>query len=76
MAGGIINAIGRFLGYVVIDILLEIIFYWIGKISLRILTLGRYPPRQEEKHCEGCVQAFGLTIFVVVAVGPFLVKSV
>ena len=76
LAGGLLQGIGRFIVYLVVDILLEIVFYFIGKYSLRILTVGKYPPKYEEKHCEGCVQAFGIVVFIAIAVGPFLITSI
>jgi len=76
LAGGLIQAIARFFGWVILDILLEIVFYWIGKISLRIISFGKYPPRKEEKHCEGCVQALGLVVLIAVVVSPFLFEKI
>jgi len=68
LAGGVIQSTGRFFVYMLVNILLEnnILLDW--KISFRIITLGKYPPKPDKEPCEGCVQAFGLLIFVAVAV--------
>lgn len=53
---GILEAIGDALA----DLFLTKVFYWPGWLLLRMLTLGRYPPKQGTPHNEDWVALVGL----------------
>lgn len=65
VAEGVIRVIAKFLGYIVMQIIIEMVLYVIGKVTLRIITLGKYPPKVGEEYLEGFVQFVG---FIVVAI--------
>jgi hypothetical protein len=48
-----------------LDVLLIGVFYWPGWLFLRVLTLGRYPPRGG-KHDPEFVAVFGVVLLVVI----------
>ena len=45
----------RTLGQFVLEVVFVCIFYWPGWLILRVLTVGRYPPKQSEPHSRGFV---------------------
>ena len=65
VAEGVIRVVAKFLGYIIMQIIIEIVLYYIGKVALRIITLGKYPPKVGGEYSEGFVQFVG---FLVVAV--------
>ncbi len=64
VAEGLFRIIGRFVAYFIIDVLFEIVFYLIGKVVLRVFTLGKYPPPPVQSHSTGFVQFIGILAFV------------
>ena len=43
IAGGVVRALWRVLLWLLLDVLIDIIIYGYGYITLKIVTLGRYP---------------------------------
>jgi len=64
LAGGLFRIIGKIVAYVVVQLILEILLYAIGWVTLKAFTLGKYPPNRESKHSEGFVQFVGFLIIV------------
>lgn len=69
LAGGLFKLIARAVMFIALEIFWETICYWIGKFTLRILTLGKYPPNDDEAHCVGCVHFFGMIVIFVFIIG-------
>jgi hypothetical protein len=44
--------------------IVEALFYWPGWLLLRVLTLGRYPPRQSVGHNRFAVALFACAVLV------------
>jgi hypothetical protein len=42
--------------------------YTIGKVVLRMLTLGKYPPPQDLEHAESFVSVVGVIVLVLVVI--------
>ena len=63
LAGSIFKGIFRILIFIILEVFWDVTCLIIGKITLRILTLGKYPPKDKE-YCEWCVQIFGLIILL------------
>ncbi|MET3133774.1 hypothetical protein AAKU55_004064 [Oxalobacteraceae bacterium GrIS 1.11] len=55
----------RAVGNAVVEIVLIGIFYWPGWLMLKLLTLGRYPPKRSEPHSKGFVGLFGFLVLLV-----------
>jgi hypothetical protein len=63
MLDAIVEPLVRF----VVDFLFFTVLYAIGWVMLRVITLGRYPPRPTEKHNEQLVALFPVaTLFVAI----------
>ena len=62
------SALG-FLIQAIVEVLFYAVFYWIGKVVLLVLTLGRYPqPDSNEEFVAVCgILITGLTIWAIVA---------
>lgn len=50
MLDAIAEALARFVGSFLVETVMLGIFYWPGWLLLRVVTLGRYPPRPDEPH--------------------------
>ena len=42
----VVRTVGQFM----LEVIFVGIFYWPGWLILRVLTAGRYPPKQSERH--------------------------
>lgn len=56
----------EFIAEFLLNVVLVGVFYWPGWLFLRVLTLGRYPPRGAGKHDPEFVAVFGLVLLVVI----------
>jgi hypothetical protein len=65
MLDAIFESIGRFIAHYVFGTIFEAIFYWPGWLILRLITVGRYPPVQVEKHNRTGVAWFGFVAIVI-----------
>ena len=72
IAEGFFQAIGRVIGYLFVDFLFNIVFYYTGWSILKFITLGRYPPQPEpygwgpKPHSRGFVIFVGFFAWLVV----------
>lgn len=57
---GIFRIVGRLIVEIFVDVFLEVICYFVGKVVLRVLTFGNYPPAIDQDHREWFVQMVGL----------------
>lgn len=68
--------IGRVLGYIIIDFLGQIVFYSSGYLTLKLVTLGKYPepfvPPGDGSNQEAYCIITGITAFILVFVSGFL----
>lgn len=65
LAEGALKTILRLIRFIFIEAFCEFLIYWVGRISLLIVTLGRYPRgRQVEEH-EGCIICVGITVIIL-----------
>jgi hypothetical protein len=66
----ILPAIGRLIGFILLDVLLYIFWYSSGFVLCRVFTLGRYPkkhiPWDNEVHQELLVNMVGFVFWVAV----------
>ncbi len=60
-----LDAIVEFIVRFVVEFLFFTVLYGIGWAMLRVITFGRYPPRQPEKHNEQLVALFPVATFFV-----------
>ncbi len=58
-----------------LNVVLIGVFYWPGWLFLRVLTLGRYPPRGGGKHDPEFVAVFGVVLLVVILLLGLLVAG-
>lgn len=63
-----LNTICRFLADLLIEFVFRRLFYWPGFALLRVVTIGRYPPQQNERHNREAVAVVGFISVVVLAV--------
>ena len=75
VAVGLFKVIGKLIVYLVIDVLLEIVFYFLGKAVLQIVTLGKYPPKIDKEHSHGFVQFVGFLVIVLIITGLYFIKA-
>jgi hypothetical protein len=75
LAEGIFRILGRFIGHLIVNFLVEIVFYLIGKVVLRIITFGKYPPPPEQSHSAEFVQMVGFLVLVAAFAVLFIVKN-
>ena len=45
----------------IVEFIFTFVFYWPGKVVLRMMTLGRYPPSLETPHNQAFVAIIGFT---------------
>lgn len=57
------------IGSAVIDSIFVRIFYWPGRLFLKIITLGKYPPALAIPHNKELVALIGFLIFLLPAIG-------
>jgi hypothetical protein len=59
----------EFLLSLLLEVLFGIIFYWPGWLLLRLITLGRYPPKQSVPHNRYAVASFAMAVLLVAIFG-------
>lgn len=59
---GILGAIARFIGWLIIEIFLQVICWGIGWVFLKAVSLGQYPSKDSNQEI---VIAVGLIIFLI-----------
>ena len=58
---GVLGAIARFIGWLIIEIFLQVICWGIGWVFLKAVSLGQYPSKDSNQEI---VIALGLIIFL------------
>ena len=60
----------RGIGYIIGEILFATIFYWTGWLFYRVITFGKYPPKEDrmsftqDTHSHGFVSFTGLMLWI------------
>ncbi|HHB1574560.1 TPA: hypothetical protein ACN99B_004192 [Vibrio parahaemolyticus] len=57
------RTINKVIGFLVVDVFVEFVCYFLGKVTLLLLTLGRFPDKTKSQEHKGKISLFGLTIF-------------
>ncbi|ELV8724830.1 hypothetical protein QNE44_005009 [Vibrio harveyi] len=57
------RTINKVIGFLVVDVFVEFGCYFLGKVTLLLLTLGRFPDKTKSQEHKGKISLFGLTIF-------------
>ena len=65
LAEGAIKPIFRLIRFIFIEAICEFLIYWVGRIFLLVVTLGKYPRgRQVEEH-EGRIICTGIVVIIL-----------
>lgn len=64
VAEGVIRSVFRILKWILVEALFEVVFYWLGRIFLLIVTFGRYPRGTIANQHEGRISATGAFLFI------------
>ena len=59
-----IEAVFNFVSSWLVEVLLTVVFYWPGWLALRLVTLGRYPPRPKQTHNVAFVSTIGFAVLL------------
>ena len=54
--------------YRVLGGVVETLFYWPGWLLLKLLTIGRYPPKQAVAHNRFAVALFAIVVLAIVCI--------
>ncbi|HIF5657341.1 hypothetical protein [Vibrio parahaemolyticus] len=57
------RTVNKVIGFLVVDVFVEFGCYFLGKVTLLLLTLGRFPDKTKSQEHKGKISLFGLTIF-------------
>ncbi|EGQ9971733.1 hypothetical protein FWP54_22295 [Vibrio vulnificus] len=57
------RTISKVVGFLVVDVFVEFGCYFLGNVTLLLLTLGRFPNKTKSQEHKGKISLFGLTIF-------------
>ncbi len=63
LAESFIKLIYKVIRTIIVEILLELIFYWLGRGFLLCLTLGHYPRGKQLEQHEGRIICAGFVVF-------------
>lgn len=66
---GAARLIGRFLLEFVVEPIVEVGCYWLGFGTLRVVSLGQYPPAQPTARQERVCQVVGVVMVIAIAIG-------
>ncbi len=66
LAEGLLRTTFRVAKWVLFELFVEVLLYWIGRGTLKVFSLGRYPSSNDEAH--GCCILTGFATLVVVFV--------
>ena len=59
LSEGVLKSVLRFFKWIIIDAIVEVLFFYTGYLTLLILTLGRYPRGDMVEKHEGRISLFG-----------------
>lgn len=69
----VLPAIGRVLGYIVIELFFQVVCYATGFVFLRAVTFGKFPehyiPKGSSSNQEAYVIVIGITVIVLTILG-------
>jgi hypothetical protein len=65
---GALRVILRFIRTVLIEGICESLLYWIGRLFLLLLTLGRYPRAEQTEEHEGRIMFVGFLVVVALVI--------
>ena len=51
------------------------VFYWPGRVILKVVTFGMYPPPIDQKHSEEFVGSIGFIVSIAVVLGAWHVYT-
>ncbi|WP_081635048.1 hypothetical protein [Vibrio jasicida] len=57
------RTINKVISFLVVGVFVEFGCYFLGKVTLLLLTLGRFPDKTKSQEHKGKISLFGLTIF-------------
>ncbi|MEN8257981.1 MAG: hypothetical protein ABFS09_08990 [Thermodesulfobacteriota bacterium] len=61
---GFCHLCGRLLIRLLVDFFFEMVCYAVGFVSLRIITIGKYPPGNKEMFSDGIVSMIGALVIL------------
>ncbi len=71
---GTFKGILRLIRFILIDFFCELVAYWVGRITLYLMTLGKYPKEPESQKETEWITVFGVfVIFLLVVAISFLI---
>lgn len=73
--GSLLRLTLQILRYLVVELVCELLFYWTGRLSLYVLTLGRYPSKIQQREHEGRIMLVGFIVISFLFL-PFLLLLV
>lgn len=65
MLDALFEAAARFVGSFLVEFVFYTVFYSIGWVMLKTITLGRYPPQRPARHNEELVAVFPIVTLLV-----------
>lgn len=63
LAEGFIKLIYKLIRTIIVEILVEVAFYWLGRGFLLCMTLGLYPRGKQLEQHEGRITCAGFVVF-------------
>ena len=72
VAEGFFRIAWRFVAYFLVDLVFEIGCYWLGWITLKIITIGKYPPPADHEHADWFVSLVGIIVVIALGLGSFI----
>ena len=69
---GLFHFIVRVILHFFVEIIFEVVCYFIGMAFLRCITLGRYPPRNDRPYSESFLSVVGLLVLASIIMGIIL----
>lgn len=66
MASGLGRFALRMLKWLLIEAVLEVVIYWYGRFTLKVLTLGNYPQKHDEAETR-CIVAGIFSAIITIA---------
>ncbi|MGB1261369.1 MAG: hypothetical protein ACPG52_00545 [Cognaticolwellia sp.] len=65
LAEGAIKTILRFIRFILIEAICEFLIYWVGRLFLLAVTLGRYPSGKQVEEHEGRIICTGIVVIIL-----------
>ena len=68
IAEGAFKGILRFIRYILIEGICEFLLFWMGRIFLLLITLGRYPRGTKAEEHEGYIVCVGIAVVITAVI--------